>query len=437
MTRHFLGLYALLVAILMLASWGQERLSRAYGLARPTEEAALKVAAEIFREQLARQPVERWRASVAELADHSGVSLELYARSEVAGRAILERLDRGAIAQMRGTAGDQWLLVQVSPEYVLALRSNDSEVPRRGVEWLLSLAFYAAIALALMAWLWPLTRDLRGLETAVALFGDRNWSYSAPVSPRSQVHPLATAFEKMARRIDALIASHKDLSNAVAHEIKTPLSRMQFEIELAQSSGDPATVRAHLEHIKTDIAGIDELVKATLAYAFLERAELSLNIARHDFTVLVSATVRAVAQNSRAQLQFAVSVPSDAKAVRCDGHLLELTLRNLLMNAARYARSTIEVLFTASECGYELCVSDDGPGVPLADRQRIFDSFVQLDAARERGRGFGLGLAIVRRAIEWHEGEVSVSTSPLGGVCFTARWPLRSKSTNGSDAQSM
>lgn len=99
-------------------------------------------------------------------------------------------------------------------------------------------------------------------------------------------------------------------------------------------------------------------------------------------------------------------------------------LRNLLYNAIRYARGQVRVRFGRSSPDmWTLQVDDDGPGIPEADRQRVFESFVQLGERRSQKGGYGLGLAIVERVIEWHGGEVSVGDSDLGGASFAARWP--------------
>jgi two-component system, OmpR family, sensor kinase len=284
-------------------------------------------------------------------------------------------------------------------------------------------AFYAAIALVIMTWLWPLSRDLRALELAAAGYGDRNWRFVADIKPRSQIHRLAETFRRMAARIDGLIASHKDMSNAVAHEIRTPLSRMQFEIELAQQAASLPEVRGPLANIRSDVAAIDALVTAALDYAFLERADMTLNIGNHNFTTLIPAIAEQVQRDAQPNLRLASSVQEDAIAVRCDMHLMETVLRNLLYNACRYARSEIRVSFRAADGLNELRVDDDGPGIPEADRQRVFDSFVRLEALGARRSGFGLGLAIVKRVIEWHGGAASASSSPLGGASFRVAWP--------------
>ena len=127
----------------------------------------------------------------------------------------------------------------------------------------------------------------------------------------------------MAARIDGLIASHKDMSNAVSHEIKTPLARMQFEIELAQHAPSAPEMKKSLANIKTDIAAINDLVTATLDYAILERADMSLNMGTHDFTTLIPAITEYVKHDVRSDIQMSADVPAGADRVNCDVHLLD------------------------------------------------------------------------------------------------------------------
>jgi len=140
--------------------------------------------------------------------------------------------------------------------------------------------------------------------------------------------------------------------------------------------------------------------------------------------LLLPSIADTVARDTPPELHINAIVQGDASEVRCDVHLMETVLKNLLYNASRYARRSIDVTFTCDAGLNRLLVDDDGPGIPEADRQRVFDSFVQLDRTAGRKTGFGLGLAIVKRAIEWHGGQVSVTESPLGGARFCVVWPV-------------
>ena len=426
MVRHFLGLYLLIVLTLAAVSWGQDKLFQAYGARDGSDERVLAAALSAVESQLQSSPASDWKAVVDRVSVKTGGSYELFAAADIAGGKTLTELKRGKIAYMQAAQGETWALKQLNDDYVLAFKSLPSETPRGPLEWLITTLFYAAMALVLMIWIWPLTRDLRTLEHAAARYGNRNWTFDARIKPRSQIYALAETFRKMALRIDGLIASHRDMSNAVSHEIKTPLSRMQFEIELAQEAKSVAGVKASLSNIKADIAAINDLVSATLNYAILERADLSINMGSHNLTTLLPAITEYVRNDIRPDIQICTELRGDTDNVSCDLHLIETVVKNLLYNAARYAKREVHLVFAVHDGINQLLVDDDGPGIPAKDRQRVFGSFVQLESIQPNKTGFGLGLAIVKRAIEWHEGEVSIADSPSGGARVSAVWPIRS-----------
>jgi two-component system OmpR family sensor kinase len=423
MARHFLGLYLLIVLTLAAVSWGQDKLLQAYGVRDVLDERVLAVTLSAVESQLQSAPASEWKRLVDGISAKTGGGFELFATTDIAGRETLDALTGGKIAYMQTAAGEAWALKQLNKDYVLAFKSQSPEAQRGLLEWMITLLFYAAMALVIMIWIWPLSRDLRALENAAGRFGNKNWVFDAHIKPRSQIYALAETFRKMAARIDGLITSHKDMSNAVSHEIKTPLSRMQFEIELAQQAQSVSEVKTSLSNIKADIAAINDLVSATLNYAILERADLSLNIGTHNFTTLLPAITEYVRNDARPDIQMCAELSGDTDNVICDLHLIETVVKNLLYNAARYAKREVHLAFTVQDGVNQLLVDDDGPGIPEKDRQRVFDSFVQLESTGANKTGFGLGLAIVRRAIEWHSGEVFVAKSPLGGARISAVWP--------------
>jgi two-component system OmpR family sensor kinase len=430
MAYHFLRLYLLIVITLAAVSWGQERLLQMYG-----RQSSAQIVAEnpsqtalfaVVEEQLRRLPREKRARFVRDLAAKTHVDLDLLDSRDIAGGEALERLAHGGLELMSEADGRTWMLKGLIDDgRVLAFRYSVRDTQRTPLEWLLAILFYAAIALVLMSWLWPLRRDLRRLEKSTTNFGNRNWAFDADIKSSSQVYPLAQAFRRMAARIDSLIGSHKDMSNAVSHEIKTPLARMRFEIEMARAATNPEGLAGHLNNINTDIKELNAFVTAALDYAILERAEVALNIAEHDFTLILPAVTESIRSRTPSALNIQCEVQSTATRVSCDAHLIETVLRNLLYNAIRYARTTIRVTFVIQSNGvYGLCVDDDGPGIPAADRGRVFGSFVQLDQPSGTKVGYGLGLAIVLRVTEWHGGTATVSQSSLGGARFAVEWPV-------------
>jgi two-component system OmpR family sensor kinase len=424
MARHFLGLYTLIVLTLAAVSWGQDKLLQAYGARDASDDRALAAALSAVENQLQGAPTSEWKHLVERVSAETGGGYELFAATDIAGRKTLVELREGKIAYMQAAAGETWALKQLNHDYVLAFKSQAPGTQREPLEWMITVLFYAAMALVIMIWIWPLTRDLRALEHAAARFGNRNWAFDAQIKPRSQIYALAETFRKMALRIDGLITSHKDMSNAVSHEIKTPLSRMHFEIELAQRAQSVSDVKISLDNIKADITAINELVSATLNYAILERADLSLNIGTHNFTALLPAITEFVRNDARPDIKIGTLLSGNTDKVICDLHLIETVVKNLLYNAARYAKHEVHLAFTVHDGVNRLSVDDDGPGIKEEDRQRVFGSFVQLESTQHNKTGFGLGLAIVKRAVEWHDGEVLITKSPLGGARICAVWPV-------------
>jgi len=427
MARHFLGLYLLIFATLAGVSYVQDKLWQLYSPAATAEDRPLILAAAAVNLELQRHPVDQWKQTVAEFAKTSGADIDLLGLSDIAGNDILAMLKNRGVAHLRA-AGQIWFLKQIDKDHVLAIKTADPDTERTALDWALTILFYSTIALVIMIWLWPLSRDLSKLERSASQFGNRNWAFNLNIKANSQIYPLSQTFRKMATRIDGLISSHKDMSNALSHEIRTPLSRMQFEIELAQETENPTNIRIILQHIKRDIAAINNLATATLNYAILERADTAIQTKAHDFTALIPAIAEYVRRDTRPDLSLKTDIQSDANKIICDAHLLESAIKNLLYNAARYAQREIQISFTAENGNNNLTIDDDGPGIPAEDRFRVFESFVRLDLNAEKKTGFGLGLAIVKRIFELHHGSISVSESPLGGARFSATWPSREAS---------
>ena len=427
MTRQFLKLYLLIVVTLIAASWGQEQIAGAYAADaasiaedHPAQTALLKLVAA----QLLDVPEQDRSARLAAIVAKTGAQLDLLELHDIAGAHVLAKLQAGKPALMFASDGRSWLLQRLAQtDQVLAFNYEPTLAPRQPAEWVLTFVFYTAIALAIMAWLWPLTRDLRRLEQSTTQFGARNWRFDTRITSGSPVFSLAEAFRRMASRIDGLIESQKLMTNAMSHEIKTPLARMRFEIEMARAAGDKQQLAAHLDHLNGDITELNNFVGATLDYAILDRAEVTLNIETHDLSHVLQALCDSAKRTAQHTLEVRCVVDETSQSIRCDAHLMETAIRNMLYNAVRYARQHIEVKLAKNGAICLLTIEDDGPGIAPEDRARVFDSFVQLERSTGTRSGFGLGLAIVKRIVEWHGGQVWVETSKLGGARFVTQWP--------------
>ena len=223
----------------------------------------------------------------------------------------------------------------------------------------------------------------------------------------------------MADNIQEVIASKKRLTDNVAHELRTPLVRLRYRLEMLEPP-PPDEVQ---QGILRDISHLENLIDEMLTYARLDRPQITL-----DYQTFSSAEWLQHHQSDwQTQLngkQLHIAAIPETWRWHGDIKLLDRLLDNLVGNALRYSQQQIRIRLSQESGWNMLTVEDDGPGVPAEQRATIFDAFVRLDPSRDRATGgFGLGLAIVQGIMHAHQGGASVESSALGGACFICRWP--------------
>lgn len=287
--------------------------------------------------------------------------------------------------------------------------------------WLVESTMYA---LAIILWLRLFRRDMITLEKAANRVGEGKFDSHVEMSRGAALYPLADSFNKMKDRIGALIGSHKNLTNAVSHEFRTPITRLRFRHELAIHARSLEEKDHELQLMNSAIDQLDDLSTELLEYARLDREDPKLDIAPID----VEPWLNELAQDAR-ELASAtgrdvqISVHPDCEEVEGDYRYLSRAAANLLQNAVRYAKTRVDLRVAMVDGKRRLQVDDDGDGVPVADRERLFEPFTRLDDSRNRqSGGSGIGLAIVRQIARWHGGSARITESALGGTSVSLSW---------------
>lgn len=243
------------------------------------------------------------------------------------------------------------------------------------------------------------------------------------LSKRSNIRDLAEHFNLMAARIEGLIANQRELTNAVSHELRTPIARLSFELDQLKQQPDASQNRELIADMYADLGELEEMVSELLTYASLERGATVIkreNIQAANWLDSVVGSVALEAEAAGVQLLIA---DCRIDTVRIEPRFMARAVINLLRNAIRYAEQRVEVTLERTGDYYQVRVNDDGPGVPVDGREKIFEPFSRLDASRDRRTGgFGLGLALVRRVSQSHGGQVEVGDSPWGGASFRMTW---------------
>lgn len=271
-------------------------------------------------------------------------------------------------------------------------------------------------------WARPIWIDLvmirqRAKNLAAGRFRDQ-----ATESYSTILGPLARMLNTLAEQMEQLIAVQRELASGISHELRTPMARARFALELLRDPASGDEYEDALTSIDQDIAELDEMIDMSLTYARLEYRSLQSVL---EATPLVpwfdDELADAILLYADKEILTNVEVDMSTQVVM-DRRLMSYAIRNLLRNAARHARARILVGLRLCDGDVEFFVEDDGPGVPESERERVFGAFVRLD--RSIG-GYGLGLAISRQALHAHHGRIR-ATQPmlLSGARFEINWPI-------------
>jgi two-component system sensor histidine kinase CpxA len=255
-----------------------------------------------------------------------------------------------------------------------------------------------------------LTRDLAKLSYATREIADGRFDTRVNASRRDELGSLGASVNNMADRLDRMANGQKRFLGDIAHELGSPLGRMQVSVEILQQRADPALQTA-IQDVREEVDHMARLVEELLDFT---RAGLQPRVAPLVAVDLAALVERVLAREAATEL---VSVRLYAgAAVRGDPEILARALGNLVRNAVRHAGRGVEITIRAARLGdtVHLIVEDEGPGVPPEALGRLGEPLFRPDFARNRdGGGTGLGLAIVKTCVE----------SCGGSVTFTNREP--------------
>ncbi|MGN6612543.1 MAG: sensor histidine kinase [Angustibacter sp.] len=236
-----------------------------------------------------------------------------------------------------------------------------------------------------------------------------------------EIARLAATVNDMLDRLDHAGQVQRQFVADAGHELRSPLSTLTAAVEVARRESD-AGARAELSDVmQTELSRLTKLVDDLLLLSKVD--ELGLQIAERDVDLddLVDEQRLRLLAHPGLRLQ----VTTQPTRVRGDRSRLAQLLTNLVDNAVRHTRSLVRISVRTDGDHAIVIVEDDGPGVPAAQRQRVFERFVRLDDSRgRRSGGSGLGLAIVAEIVKAHGGAVSIGDRPGGGCRVEVRLPV-------------
>jgi len=279
------------------------------------------------------------------------------------------------------------------------------------------------VSLGVFALLGRLRRQLADLRRTAESIGRGELGARAQVTSRDAIGAVAATMNRMGEEIQRLVAVREELLHMTSHELRTPLQRMHFSLESARSARATEDRERAFERMDRDLGELDRLIEELLTYVRLKerRAPVTAPVDVGPVIGELCETLTEVA----GQVALVVRVPAEEELpVHGEARLIRRAASNLIVNALRYARSRVEVTATRTDGHVLIHVDDDGLGIPAESRERVFAPFERLeDEATGETRGFGLGLAIVRRIAETYGGSVVALDSELGGAQFRLSLP--------------
>ncbi len=288
------------------------------------------------------------------------------------------------------------------------IASVNTRPPRFFILVLIALGIFIAQAMALAIALRPVGRKLSLLTKATDDFGKGQLTARYSLQESSdELDRLGKAFNTMAERINSLLSSHNELLNSVAHELRTPMARIGFAIELAREN--PESSSDKLEMMEKDLFELDKLVSELIDFNRIGETELCFSKVDMNEICREAARIERIPDKA---VEISVNAGENPNIIEGDPRLLLRAVSNLLRNAVFHAASSVSVNIHSSSSRLVVTVKDDGPGFPSGFSLRAVRPFVK----GENSKGVGLGLSIVQRIAEKHKGELSLENSPSGSA---------------------
>jgi len=275
---------------------------------------------------------------------------------------------------------------------------------------------------------------LHGVATIRATAGTitgSNLNERVPESgSRDELDLLAVTFNRMLDRISALVKSMREMSDNIAHDLKSPLTRIRGFAELALIQETPGDIEAYRTMAANTIEESDHLLDMINTMLVISRAEAGEAEFEYEPVDLSAMIIDAwdlfVPLAEDKQIVFTQQVDNGVW-IQGDAGMLQRAFANLIDNAIKYTPEKGQVHLTLETCGKELVefrVKDSGPGIDPQNHQKIFERFFREESSRTTP-GTGLGLSLAKTIIEQHSGTISVQTSENAGSLFTVTLPHR------------
>lgn len=342
-----------------------------------------------------------------------------------------------ALAEQQSLWGQEDGYVMMGPMvhrdqiYIAVSRYHWRHSLDEGERWLIPFLVVLMVSLLCGALAWHLTSPIRRLQKAAKQLSGGDFAVAdlrSNLNRGDELGDLSIEFVEMADSLQRLLQSHRQLLRDVSHELRSPLTRLQIALGIARKKDKNSELQAEHDRIERASLQVSNLVTQILDLAKLQQ-EGDLTTERMDLVRLFKTWLQdAELELANKQIQLEWQLDQDEIYCDIDTVLMQRAFDNVLRNAIRYSPNEGVLTISLHKQGQQICFTlrDQGPGVEESQLEEIFSPFTQADHSRNHATGgYGIGLAMVKRILNMHHGEVKAINIPEAGLCIEWSMPAR------------
>jgi two-component system sensor histidine kinase CpxA len=313
--------------------------------------------------------------------------------------------------------------------YIAVSRYHWRHSVGEGERWLIPLLVVLLVSLLCAILAWHLTSPIRRLQQATKQLSEGEFDLPelrSNLNRRDELGDLSVGFIDMADSLQRLLQSHRQLLRDVSHELRSPLTRLQIALGIARKKDSENMLQAEHDRIERAATQVADLITQILDLAKLQQ-EGELTTQKLDLVKLFKVWLQdAELELAHKQISIAWQLKDEEVFCNIDAILMQRAFDNVLRNAIRFSPEGGVLTITLESRNGELAfaIADQGPGVPDQQLEEIFAPFTQADQSRSHASGgYGIGLAMVKRILDMHHGEVKASNVAGAGLSVEWAWP--------------
>ena len=369
--------------------------------------------------ELDSQPQQEWPRVIRRIEALLDYQIDVVEPSTVSeSKTARPIIEHAAASLSRDKISAQWIWPDGSGRSIRYTHVYVAEMKWEDI--LLFALLFLALPVALYLTLRPIARKITDLSHVARAYAEGDLDARSTVAAPKPLEQLAGDMQQMASALQRKIQEQRVMTYAISHELKTPLTRMRMANDVALLEVDPDAWEQHLFELDDDLTALEKIMAETLA---LTRLTFQNKPLTNTPLVLREVVVESLQECLPGAIEVKVNIPLNVSVV-ANSDAIKRVFVNVLNNALRFARHSVSISVAAQADQWVTAIEDDGPGVPLKDREKIFMPFGRVESSRTRASGStGMGLAIAALLVEKCGGSIWLDESSTAGARFHITLP--------------